>query len=581
MINRDSWMRRNEPPALPRPCVAKAACRASLPGSAERTRLWHLQAALARWEPRLSTSDGHLPDLLALPLKVFGADDVLAFEFALVLLLNWCRPWLQEFPAPAMGIAQQVIGLLECAAPDLVANLVSECGKADEASGSSGILLRLVWTMLSSLLSSSLLQEDWLALWDHLVARWREPRLLGACVAALFLHRLRGPGRARAASASTRRGKRRSDAGCRSQVRSDEIAGKLLTPLQLGMPVDRLLQRAESLLARFDASSQRLSPSAEAADLQRSSAQEDAVTALPLPGSSQAYPVLPAESRPSSTEVGHPLLRRGLFACDDAHLSSDLWSGEIQGEVQLRAQRAREDLAQAAEELLVQGPAMARNRMALYREAAEDLARFSSAAHYSREQGMNRQLLQAEQMKQDLQGELQHYEDRLEAENAYLLEELGRLRRLGADALTVSLDEQGTLEASEKALKDVLSLLHRRRDEAAGAHAERTAAYRRNGLAAWAERQRELSAGETETQQRQLEHCLARRDEGRRVEAIARLQRRVEADLDSERLDRELRLLRGDHDRALDLAEVRLRALAEDEARLEERRFRLDHAGDA
>merc|ERR1712157_242701 len=75
----------------------------------------------------------------------------------------------------------QVVELLQAKDPELYLHLNS-CAQACNTT----VVLLVVWPLLRTLLSESLPHDEWLSLWDHLIASWRQPALLGACVVALL-----------------------------------------------------------------------------------------------------------------------------------------------------------------------------------------------------------------------------------------------------------------------------------------------------------------------------------------------------------------------------------------------------------
>lgn len=152
-----------------------------------RQRLLRALSQLAFWSPILADVQ-YLPALVMPLTEVFGADGVLTFEFVVAFFFCWGHDWFDSHPKPPLGMLGRVVRLLETADPELFKH-ISACERGAETAAATAPLTLALWTMISSLLSELLPRAQWLALWDVLVSRWREPLLFGACVVALLRNR--------------------------------------------------------------------------------------------------------------------------------------------------------------------------------------------------------------------------------------------------------------------------------------------------------------------------------------------------------------------------------------------------------
>lgn len=169
----------------------------NFPGHGQaRLRLLRTLSQLAFWSPILADVQ-YLPALVMPFTEVFGTDGVLTFEFVVTFFFCWGHDWFHSHPQPPLGMLDRVARLLETADPELFKH-ISACERGAETVAETAPLTLALWTIISSLLSELLPRAQWLALWDVLVSRWREPLLFGACVVALLRDRrdslLRLPG---------------------------------------------------------------------------------------------------------------------------------------------------------------------------------------------------------------------------------------------------------------------------------------------------------------------------------------------------------------------------------------------------
>ncbi|CAH0367130.1 unnamed protein product, partial [Pelagomonas calceolata] len=155
---------------------AAAACRrraAKLPRSNAATALVECCGALGRWCPALADADW-LPAAVYPFALAFEGDALCTFETVVCLLGKWARGWLACWPEPPLPALNAVERLLQNYDAEVAAHLGAlGCTPTDWA-----------WPVLRSFLSECLRKEDWLRLWDHILARPDRPhRLLLAPVA--------------------------------------------------------------------------------------------------------------------------------------------------------------------------------------------------------------------------------------------------------------------------------------------------------------------------------------------------------------------------------------------------------------
>ncbi|XP_029156000.1 TBC1 domain family member 31 [Nylanderia fulva] len=127
---------------------------------------------LSQWCPLLIQSP-FLPSLIFPFLVVFQKDPLLAFELVLSILLNYCQKWFEYHPLPPLNVLGIVENILLEADPALL-NIFCENGVTSS---------EYAWPLLRTAMSEVLSGDEWLILWDHLIASQR-PSLLLMCVVA-------------------------------------------------------------------------------------------------------------------------------------------------------------------------------------------------------------------------------------------------------------------------------------------------------------------------------------------------------------------------------------------------------------
>lgn len=148
-----------------------------------RSRLERLLSALLSWNLSL----GELPYLVSIAMpfsQVFAPNEPLAFEACASFFLTWGFPWLAYFPSPPLDHLTHARELLAEVDVELLAHL--EACAAPDSQVAVDLREFVVWPMVQTALSECLENEAWLALWDHLVARWQEPWHLNIAVVAVL-----------------------------------------------------------------------------------------------------------------------------------------------------------------------------------------------------------------------------------------------------------------------------------------------------------------------------------------------------------------------------------------------------------
>lgn len=116
-------------------------------------------SALAFWAPVFAECP-HVPSMAFPFVSAFGADTLGAFE-ALATVFTVVTPgWFELFPDPPVSVVCFVESVLQSADPELSAHLDRSLMGAFAAS----------WALLSTFLAEVLFRDDWLALWDHVIA---------------------------------------------------------------------------------------------------------------------------------------------------------------------------------------------------------------------------------------------------------------------------------------------------------------------------------------------------------------------------------------------------------------------------
>ena len=141
------------------PAHAGVHARTSLRDRRLSLRLERLLSCLAHWCPLFEEATDL--DVAVFPwVLAFGPDDVAAFEAVATVLANWGQRFYECHPYPPVELLAGAASLLSHHAPVLAAHL--EMLGVDAS--------KWAWPLLQSCFSRSLGRDDWMVLWDHLLA---------------------------------------------------------------------------------------------------------------------------------------------------------------------------------------------------------------------------------------------------------------------------------------------------------------------------------------------------------------------------------------------------------------------------
>eukprot|EP00736_Rhodelphis_marinus_P006675 Rmarinus@m.190 len=119
-------------------------------------RLTRLVSCLAHWSDVCAESS-FLPALAFPFAKLFGRDEIGAFEVVATVILNWGQGWFEFFPHPPIAVLSSIEDILSRHDAQVHTRL-AEIGL--DAS-------MYAWPLLSTVFTEVLPRDDWLRLWDH------------------------------------------------------------------------------------------------------------------------------------------------------------------------------------------------------------------------------------------------------------------------------------------------------------------------------------------------------------------------------------------------------------------------------
>ncbi|GBG34695.1 TBC1 domain family member 31 [Hondaea fermentalgiana] len=123
--------------------------------------------ALSNWCP-VFEEVSYLPALVYPFVRVYGFDELAAFETIMLVIFRCCGHWFESFPHMPVFVLARVEKLLETVDPSLLAHLV-EREVTSEA---------YAWPMLRSALTEVLDKKNWLCFWDHVVMQMHHDMML-------------------------------------------------------------------------------------------------------------------------------------------------------------------------------------------------------------------------------------------------------------------------------------------------------------------------------------------------------------------------------------------------------------------
>jgi Rab-GTPase-TBC domain len=132
-------------------------------------------SCLAYWSPIFEDLE-YLPSLVYPFVKLFCNDLFSCLEVVMTILMNWCQKWWEYYPNPPVEALEIVSSMLEYHDPQLFSHF-------ERCEVSSQIY---AWDFMKSLFSESFSKQDWLKVWDHLVAN--PPSFLYHFMIAYLIH---------------------------------------------------------------------------------------------------------------------------------------------------------------------------------------------------------------------------------------------------------------------------------------------------------------------------------------------------------------------------------------------------------
>eukprot|EP00929_Paragymnodinium_shiwhaense_P067565 TRINITY_DN33988_c0_g1_i1.p1 TRINITY_DN33988_c0_g1~~TRINITY_DN33988_c0_g1_i1.p1 ORF type:complete len:1196 (+),score=329.18 TRINITY_DN33988_c0_g1_i1:124-3711(+) len=398
---------------------------AGLKPAAEST-LVRTIAALSAWAPALAEMQ-QLPTLVKPFAQVFADDDVLAFEAAATFFLDWGTPLLETYPSPPLESLRAAQAVLEVADSELVSQLEALAqGSADAGAVEvqEDVRACALWRLTRTALAQCLPEDAWFAIWDHMVARWREGPLLLDIAAAAVLRCLRGALLA-------------VPAGTRGALQ------RLLETPQV-IPAAALLQEFYELRARWRAMD------TKAAERSRRPGLE-----LPLqPG-----------------DVYRPLLRGPHFVLD--YLSLDRSRVRKEADAARRARREAAEVNELLRELVEEEERLQAEQAKMLRaeEARQEMVRLDDARIEADRRRVAQETVASRIERVHaacgaLQSALRHEKTFQEKEAGRLAEEVQRQRRLHAQDVDVRREENALEEVESVAFQQLSALLRQHRGSA-------------------------------------------------------------------------------------------------------------------
>ena len=112
---------------------------------------------LTKWSPTL-LEVAFVPGFMKPFVQMFGADGHVLFEVLATILMNWGRPFLENYPDPPWDLLSRLSLLLKVHDPQLHSQL--------ESTQSTRAFL---WELLSSGMARVLHMSDWMLAWDHIL----------------------------------------------------------------------------------------------------------------------------------------------------------------------------------------------------------------------------------------------------------------------------------------------------------------------------------------------------------------------------------------------------------------------------
>lgn len=510
-----------------------------------RIRLLCCLSTLAHWTPLLA----QVPYLaaVAFPItQVFRAESVLTFEFLVMFFLTWGRDWLDFFPNPPIGVLAHTAELLEDTDAELYEHLTSVCAEEPwMPPGGGATSLAVLWPWMQNLLSEALEREAWCALWDHLVARWREPDLFGACVVVLLCLRRS------VLLTLPRNNPGRLDAELRT-ARSSPSAG-------------RVLEKAEAVLANarrkggLDAL-----PTAEAApgaDILGSCTKF--CTSLPLP-KGLSYPQLQL-----------PVFVANYSSSERARIEAAATEVAAVRGLSTRISVSRSRLSQTDAKLKELPVNLQRERSEYSQHVREDLERLAKAQRHLDERRSSSCGQRVQRVDRGAEAALQRQCTLLEADATKFAEELQlQHNRRGIDVKHM-LNSQDVLRSEQQTTQRLADRIKVRCTKEEIGHVQRLAELQQLECQALGELRKQQLQIHFERDHVRLDEHLRGRQEMQQLEEFMNMRRDVQKDLGLRALEEELQLGEELQSGVLRRAETASRIFEEESNRLQDLREQL------
>eukprot|EP00928_Gymnodinium_smaydae_P021505 TRINITY_DN18398_c0_g1_i1.p1 TRINITY_DN18398_c0_g1~~TRINITY_DN18398_c0_g1_i1.p1 ORF type:complete len:1334 (-),score=215.70 TRINITY_DN18398_c0_g1_i1:74-4075(-) len=483
-------------------------------------RLTRLLSALAHWS-QLWVELRSLPALAFPFLKVLGGDPVVCFEAVATVLLNWARGWVAELPGLPLAILTRLDDLLATSEPALHRHLRLVCSSAHERSehtSRAAVHHVVLWPLLRTLLTEAMHKEQWLQLWDHLIAHWQQPELLHAAIVA-FLHVSRASLLELPAHSP------------------GQLDAWLRRPRQVHMPT--LIEIMFSLQGSASAT---LPASLVAAPLLLPSPGNGAFAGggswmpeLPLPrGRYPSFSGFPYSSPSSFAYNSHPV---GADRCGDAaaHLRAHR-------DQMLEIRSCVESLCVEEARFRAQQEELLRAEEARRKIAAEEEDRLLEERRQADERLLQKRLQQVKQMFTGFEDMMKQQQVARSMEGNQLVSDLKRRHKERSYEIEARLKEEAVLNLEAQGMQSLSELLHKRRDEENRRSLETLIRGRRRELELQDLAQHQQWRVEDERERARLLAIREQQLEQEQREAQLARQREVEMELRLEELERQVQL---------------------------------------
>lgn len=136
-------------------------------------RLHRVLSALAFWCPAFGEIS-YLPAIVYPFVKIFRENDLAAFEASMSIMLHWCGDYLFNLPNPPAAILSALRQEVERRDPQLYDHFVRHRVTAETYG----------WSLLKTIFTEVLNEDEWMRLWDQLITYSETPQLLVVAVLA-------------------------------------------------------------------------------------------------------------------------------------------------------------------------------------------------------------------------------------------------------------------------------------------------------------------------------------------------------------------------------------------------------------